>query len=292
LQSRSDIYRYKIKVAFLLVVFALKKKSSEKMQLKDILSKEEIEEYHKEWDLFSQKYTFETPYNVHSGVPVISKVFQFHDKPIFRAHIFKNTIRINFNPYDPRGTPYPYPYFHITHYFLPFEQIGHAEMSILREDYHNFRITERLHSKIPTQMHKELPFGKMESSIELILNIKQGKYRFLGEGIATFYDDKKNEILQIWPFEGIGELREYVKCINKLKQNKNDKNALESLIRKISTRSKIKKKRLELRQDLPDKNYLIDQLNSGNIPEQELHNYFSDWDKEPFQNPKNPNIFK
>ena len=47
------------------------------MQLKDILSKEEIKEYHKQWKSFSPKYKYkpEMPYKAHSGRSVIGKVF-------------------------------------------------------------------------------------------------------------------------------------------------------------------------------------------------------------------------
>ena len=63
------------------------------MALQDVLTEDEIQAYHAEWGLFTGKYKPETPYNVHSGLPIIGQVFQFEDKPIFRAHILKRRLK-------------------------------------------------------------------------------------------------------------------------------------------------------------------------------------------------------
>jgi len=247
------------------------------MKLNDILSKGEIENYHQQWGLFSQKYSREAPYNVHSFIPVIGKVFQFEDRPIFRAHIFKKTIKYHFNPYDPENPPYQHANFHLTHYLYPIEQIGHVGLSRLREDYNKFLITEWLNNKIPLETKEKIHFDKTHPSIELIFDLKQGKNKIAGKATATFYEDSDNRILQTWYIEGFGNLRNYANCIERLKQG--DKEAINELIKKIEVRSKKRKDILGLRRNLPDKDYLINQLRIGNIPEEELHNYFSDWDK-------------
>lgn len=45
------------------------------MALSEILSKEEVEDYHQKWAEFKGKLTPETSYAVHSGFPIIGKVF-------------------------------------------------------------------------------------------------------------------------------------------------------------------------------------------------------------------------
>ncbi|MDP3027579.1 MAG: hypothetical protein Q8N63_07785 [Nanoarchaeota archaeon] len=62
------------------------------MKIEDILSKEEIEQYNQEWKNFKGKYVPETSYNVHSGMPVLGKPFQFKDKPLFRAHVSQKQL--------------------------------------------------------------------------------------------------------------------------------------------------------------------------------------------------------
>ncbi|MCX6262230.1 MAG: hypothetical protein NTY95_15610 [Bacteroidia bacterium] len=58
------------------------------MKLQDILSPEEIARYNEGWESFKGRYKLNSPYNTHSGMPVISEVYQFPGKPLFRAHVF------------------------------------------------------------------------------------------------------------------------------------------------------------------------------------------------------------
>ena len=173
------------------------------MKLKEILSEEEVNEYHNEWRLFSQKYVSETPYTTHSRCPVIGKVFQFRNKPVFRAHVFKQRIRQNFNPYNPEEPPYPHANFHLTHYLYPIEQMGHAGLSRLVKDYHRFIVTEWFSNEICPEMKGKIHFDKSHPSIEFVMDVKEGKNRFIGKASATFYEDTDNRVLQIWHIEGI-----------------------------------------------------------------------------------------
>ena len=105
------------------------------MELVDVLSQKEIKEYNEEWGSFTDKYKLETPYKVHSGLPIIGKVFQFRDKPVFRAHIFKRKLKKAFDPYFISRNGYLYPYFHTVHYFFPIEQATHVALSRLIPNY-------------------------------------------------------------------------------------------------------------------------------------------------------------
>lgn len=246
------------------------------MKLQDILSNEEIEEYTKEWDSFRGKYIPETSYNVHSNMPVIGKVFQYKDKPIFRAKVLKKTLQ-RFNPYF-TSAKYPHANFHLIHYFLAIEQIGHASLNILIDNYNQFIITDRFNTKEPIILKNKIHFDKNHPSIELIADLKQGENRIVGRIYTAFYEDFNNNVLQRWSLEGIGELRGYAKGIKKLRKEYDPKIA-EELIKKIEDRTNKRKEILTQRTNLPDKNFLIEQLRNGNIPEEEIHDFFSDWDK-------------
>ena len=51
---------------------------------KDILAREELQRYKQEWLAFPGRYKLNDSYNVHSGLPVISQVFQFENYPLFQ----------------------------------------------------------------------------------------------------------------------------------------------------------------------------------------------------------------
>lgn len=245
------------------------------MQLKNLLSPEEIEQYHEEWKNFSKKdkYLPETPYNVHSGLSVICNVFQYKDKPVFRTHVLKKQLK-KIDPYHLGQGNYFYPYFHITHYFLPIEQLWHASLTKLHEDYPKFVCADIPDRKNPPRLNCPIDFRTGRTSVEIVFDLKFRKDKLRAKGTATYYDDKTNKELQMWPFEVFGRLREYVRRIEDLKQG-NEK-AKEQLIQKIECRqSRLKNPR----ENHPNKDYIINQLQSGEIPEEELHNFFSFWDR-------------
>lgn len=247
------------------------------MELEDVLSQKEIKEYHREWDSFTDKYVPESKHKVHSGLPIIGKVFQFRDKPVFRAHIFKRKLKKAFDPYFISDGGYLYNYFHTVHYFFPIEQICHTSLSKLIANYQDYIITDILDSKIPQKLGKRIDFTHTRASIGFVLDITQGKDRFSGRATAIFYNDKANERLQVWYLRGIATLRNYIRTIKTLKEGNNK--AKEDLIRKIE-KIAIQQKKLIKKRDLLSKNELMEKLKSGEIPEEELHDFFSYWDKE------------
>jgi hypothetical protein len=248
------------------------------MGLKAILSQEEIDEYHQDWDSFTGKYKSETSYNVHSGLPVIGKVFQFKDKPIFRAHIFKRKLKKAFDPYFISSEGYLHPNFHIVHYCFPIEQIVHASLGKIVPNYSHYLTIDRFDSKKPAIMKGKVDFNRNNpASIEVIPKVTMWQGRFVLRGEATFYEDKTNTLLQKWYFEGFGDLRKYVKNIKRLQQG--DEKAIEDLVREIKEVG-LKQERLLNPRQFPPKDQLIQRLRNREIPEEELHDFFSYWDKE------------
>lgn len=250
------------------------------MALQDLLSEDEIKRYHEEWSSFTGKYKPETHYNVHSGLPIIGQVFQFEDKPVFRAHIFKRKLKKAFDPYFTSNQGYLHPNFHLCHYFFPIEQIAHVALARLVPNYQHYIIIDRFDTKKPSIMKGKVDFDRNHAtSIEIIPKVTLGKNRFMARGSTTFYEDKTNEVLQVWYLEGFGELREYVKNIQKLREG--NTSAVDDLIREIEAVDKKHQKMINPRSYVP-KNDLIERIKAGEIPETELHDFFSYWDKTSF----------
>jgi len=251
------------------------------MAFYDFLSAEELEDYHQQWHNLKGKFTPETPFAVHSGFPVIGSVFQYKDKPVFRAKILKKTLR-KLDPYYLGKKGYIHANFHLAHYFIPIEQICHVSMPRLLPNYNDFIITDKFNSKKSPEMNARIHFDKNHPSIELGINFKKNKKRFLIRCKATFYEDNDNSILQEWYLDGVGEFRAYASCIDRLKNNFNPETASE-LIKKINAQEIRHRRISNPRKQLPEKEALIAKLNAGILPEQELHDYFSFWEPEPIQ---------
>jgi len=247
------------------------------MKLKDILSKQEIENYHQQWDLFKQKYTspgkyttIETGYYTHSGMPVISKVFQYKKEPIFRTHIFQKRLR-KFDPYFISKT-YIHQIWHASHYFVVMEQIYHASANLIRDN------SKLVAKDIPENFEWRRPIfwdDKMISVGLILENLgEQGKY-LKERGNFIFY--KKNRAISRLSVLTYWLPRSYIESMKKVKQG--DEEALEKLIRQIEHQDINQKRLIKPRTNLPSKDYLISELKAGRIPEEELHNFFSFWDK-------------
>ncbi|MDD5191593.1 MAG: hypothetical protein PHH54_02280 [Candidatus Nanoarchaeia archaeon] len=243
------------------------------MQLKDILSKEEVKEYHKQWDDFKGKSKLNSCYNVHSGMPVISEIYQFKDKPVFRTKIFQNKLR-KFNPYF-ISDKYGHPFWHVGHYFMIMEQLYHAASSKLRDN------SKLVVKDIPERFKFRKPiFWNCPISTELILE-KLGEIRDYQQERTNFifYDERKGRLISEIDVMTFYQPRAYIRQLEKIKQNKNDQDAFERLIRQINWQDLQQKRLYNKRTNLPDKDYLISQIRQGNIPEEGLHDFFSFWDK-------------
>lgn len=245
------------------------------MDLTDFLSQDEIKDYHLQWANFKGKFTPETPYAVHSSLPVIGKIFQYEDKPVFRAKILKRALR-KLDPYFLGKKGYIHSNFHITHYFLPLEQIFHASVPGLVSNYNDYLLTDKF-GKEPPLMNSRVHFDNNHPSVGIAVKLKQNKKKFVFRFATTFYEDTDNSILQEWYIDGVAVFRPYANCIHNLREDFTDE-IRDELIRKIDAWSIRHERLINPRESLPDKDDLIEKLNSGLLPERELHDFFSLWE--------------
>ena len=242
------------------------------MKVEDILSKTEIEEYHEEWGNFNGKYKPNSCYNVHSGIPVISEVYRFKDKPVFRAHVFQKKLR-KFNPYF-ISKKYFHPFWHVQHYFMVMEQLYHAGANKLRDN------SQLIVKDVPERFKLRKPiFWDKPTSVELILENLGEKGAYHQERICfTFYDDRKERNISEVDVMTFYQPRAYVRDIIDLSGGKQE--VRERLIRKIQHQAighrEMTKSRAQI---ISSQNELIKRLKSGQTPEAELHDFFSFWDK-------------
>ena len=247
------------------------------MKAEDILNREEFERYKEEWVNFRGRYKPNKEYNVHSGLVVISEIYQFEQKPIFRAHVFNNWLK-KFDPYF-IAEKYLMPFWHITHYNIVLEQVYHAASTLIRD-------RNRLHVKdVPLEFRlKEPVFWRDNVSVELIIEEKRKTKEYLIEDLHfTIYDDKKDKEKSRISVRTFVEPRAFIKELKRLKSGENE--ALKKLIKKIE-RQEINLKRLKRpRKNLrATKEELVEALKNGYIPEEDLYDFFSLWDKEPEPN--------
>jgi hypothetical protein len=242
--------------------------------LKDILTEEKIKKYQEEWDSFKDKYKVNTSYNVNSGNPVISIVYRFEDKQLFRAHIFGNRLK----KHDPYfiAKKYLHPFWHAQHILIVCEQLYTASTKLLiGDDYH-----KKMAKDVPLEFRwkKEL-FLLDNISIELIKENKgkRGEYE-IEAGYFTFYSDKTKQILSKMSAISFWKPRAYILDIEKIR--KGNKQATEDLIRKIKAQDiNLKRMTKPRKKLLTTVENLEEQLRNGEMPEEELHDFFSYWEK-------------
>lgn len=255
------------------------------MKVGDLLSKEEVKDYHQQWAEFKYKNTPETPFNVHSSMPIVSKSFVYSkDPPISRARVFQKKLR-EFDPYFVT-TKYANPFWHIQHYFMAMEQAYHAGSNMFRD---NSRLVakdtmEYMKMRMPTfwkNRHKNV-------SIEILLERIEGetkRFLFQEVGHITFYNDKNNKPIASMGIRSYWGKRAYIKDTDILKNGSSDeekKKALDSLIRKIEIQNvKHTNWAVNPRENLEtSKEELINELKQGRIPEEKLYDFFSLWDRD------------
>jgi hypothetical protein len=248
--------------------------------IKDVLNEEQIKQYEKGWKNFKGKYRVNSPRNVHSNMPVISEVYHFESSPVFRAHVFGRRLR-QFDPYfqtvdESRG--YIHPFWHAQHYLMVMEQVYHASRRLILGDENDRGVAK----DIPKEFKWRKPvFWDDNISVELIIE-KLGKiHSYDREGCHfTIYSDKTNEELSYMSVLTFWQPRSYIQDIKKIRQG--DNSAIDDLVRKIEAQAlnhrRLRRPRTSLKTSSND---LIEVLRTGCIPEEELHDFFSLWEKEP-----------
>ena len=233
----------------------------------DILTPEEYEKYQQEWRDFKGKYTKNSPYNVNSNIPFISLVYQFQDKPLFRARVFNKELR-KFTPYFNAGE-HLLPFWDGTHQLIVGVQMYTASSRLVRDDYDT---TEALEARTSLNFKARI-YWDDRISVELIIEQRN----LISSIYGTFYSDKTKKLLA----QGISLIvlhsRAYYECIERIKKGK--KGEIPDLIRKIQMQEIHLGKLNVPRTNLPSAQSLISRLEQGEIPEAELHDFFSLWNK-------------
>lgn len=224
------------------------------------------------WKGFKKKFEVNIPYNTHSGMPVISHLLQYHDMPVFRAHVLNSRLR-KIDPYH-IADRYVQPFWHGQHYFVVCEQVHTAAMKMLIADqYHKMTAKE-----VPISFNWKRPVLWNDNvSVDLYIETKG---RFGGsmkqEADFSFYSDKTRRKLGSMHVMSYWRERTYVLEMRKIEQ---DKAPIDSLLRKIRNQEVIHSKLKERRKTLScTADELEDRLAAGDIPHAMLHDYFSLWD--------------
>ncbi len=242
-------------------------------KIEDVLSKEEEKRYQREWEAFDQKSISETKYHTHSGRPVISKVYRFEGKSVFRARVRKKKLR-EIDPYFISQNRYVFPCWHVIHYLTVLEQMYHASMHLIKNNHHKVKVLD-----VPGEIKlSERIFWNEGVSIELIWEPRrESTKKAVEDCFATFYNDRSGEAKSRFSLRTFVERRAYVNSIEKIKNGETEK--IEALVEMIENRETSQKSLINPRKTLATKNFLIEELREGRIPEEELHDFFSFWDK-------------
>lgn len=244
------------------------------MRKKDYLSQEEREEFDKQWNGYKDRLTPETKYNVHSNMPVIGKPLQFEDRSVFRAHVFQRKLK-KFDPYF-LSQSYIHPFWHLQHYVMAMEQTYHASLGIIRN---NYKMSAR--DSIKDISLKKFIFWRDRSPyIELILQEKGHRGDFdIGRAFVDFYlmgEESPRGHIDVVTFS---RPRNYIQKIEEIK--KGNRASIDELTSMIESQDAKLKRMIESRQNLTaTKEELIYQIKNGKLPEEEIHDFFSFWDKE------------
>ncbi len=240
---------------------------------KDILTEGELSRYNQGWESFRGRYNVNSPKNVHSGMPVISEVYQFEDKPIFRAHVFGRRLR-KFDPYF-IASEHPMPFWNAQHYLMVGEQMYSATLHLAIGDEYNRRVAK----EVPIEFNWKKPMFFIDNaSIELI-RVEEGKLRGYDKetGYFTIYSDKTGRVLSRMSAMSFWQDRTYIQLLKKLRQG--DQSSMERLLRVIEAQDLTHKRRTPKRQTLTtSKDELIELVRLGQYPQEKFDDFFSLWD--------------
>lgn len=254
------------------------------MRVKEVLSNDELKEYYNGWNQFNGKKELEDKFNVHSSKPVISKIFVYKDKPLIvsRAKILQKKLR-EFDPYFVTDR-YASPFWHMQHYIMIIEQMYHATTNLVK-DNSKYAVKDTFEG-IRMRMPLYWANNNGHVSVELILdeNEKTPKNFLLSENAYfNFYNDLKNLLITSIHFKTYVDDRAYIKDLHILNNGVDQEiksKALEDLIRKVEMQDvKQNQWSIDERKSLNiKKDELINNLISGNLSEEKLHDFFSLWD--------------
>lgn len=240
--------------------------------IEDLLTQEEIQDYHKEWNLWRsrEKPKIIDHREVNKIYPehvVISKVWQYKNYPIYRAEVFQD--RLSWIPMDP-----PQPIWHEYHYWQVFEQIAQAVRKKLVP-------TEKGKTPITYIELKEPIYFGQRISVELIPEIKTRETKdgplTIEDHYVTFYKANGKPTGRMY-VKVVGTLRDYEILYRKLVKGEEVENQLLNALER-------QKRKLEKIGRNPKIKYedLIKKIKSKSYDPQllkDLKDFFSFWDLE------------
>ena len=239
----------------------------------DILSSEEKEVYTQGWKSMTGKYSKLPPCDVHSGFPVLGRVYRYPGTKIFRSHVFSRRMR-RVDPYH-LASECLQPFWHAQHYLLVAEQMYMACAQLLLGEECNHLMAK----DVPVEFSwKKSILWNDTISVELIREDLGTVGRYQREiGYFTFYSDRSGIVLSRMSAESYWTPRAYVKDMTLIRSG--DAKAVDDLERKIRAReTALKRLNPPRKQVLSSSAELIDCLRKGILLEKEIHDYFSNFD--------------
>ncbi len=236
------------------------------------LSSDDLRDYHSAWRSFRFRYEINDESVVHNNLVVISRVFQFDNKPLFRAHVFNNRLRKK-DPYN-LADSYLMPFWHSEHYLTSAEQLYHASMGLLGN---NQRLV--VETGISLRLRRKI-FWNYNVSVEFFYSVVRETSEYVVEDcFFKWYDDHNDEVLATATTKNFATKRAFLKELKGLEEH--DTASLESLIRKIKRQevnlSKLKNPRKNL---LSTADLIINDLRKGIVDHDIIADFFSFWDSE------------
>lgn len=208
-------------------------------------------------------------------------IYQTEPFPVMRAKVHQKKMR-EFDPYF-TGQKYMNPFWHMQHYMMVAEQMGHAGANVHRGNSDKVMKDKLEEMSIRTPVfwsnkHKQISIGL---AIEELGPSK--KFLFNDNFYFTIFDDRTGHQISKIHLRGYGDYRAYVKDIHTIESNADEAEktkALDRLVRKIEMQDvKQNQFAIEKREGLPEKKYLISELENGVVPREDLDNFFSLWNR-------------
>ena len=258
------------------------------LKLEDFLNDEEVERFHEEWESGKRKLPLAEPYEVHSAMPVISKAWQFEDKPIFRARVLQKRLRET-NPYH-NARCHLMPIWHPIHVGEVAEQMWHVNKKLSVPNYNRTAVYEAPQIELRAPIRWETNDANGNISVIALYKLMRGSWadgNSIEIGTWLFFDDKKQQFEKAKYYANcFASWRSYVKAYRNLQEGKPD--ALKRMRNLILDQSSQHKRLLNPRTDLRENEAeeLIEKCKNKTLTLEELDHFFSLYNLPNFPKPK------
>jgi hypothetical protein len=234
----------------------------------DVLTPEEGELYRRGWENFPRKYEYSPPHIVQDGRPVISVIYRFENKHVFRAHVFGKALK----DIDPYGIADEHlaPYWEIQHFMKVSEQmhIGSLKMEAGNTAYKMKSVVFSYHMEFRRPL-----YFRENASVELVREERSSR-RHIDH--LKFIKEKDGTETACIMAKTLCIPRSYAATMESIKGGGS---SIEKLVRQIKRQGvNLGKLRAPRKSMLSSEAALIKNVLEGRLPESELHDFFSFWD--------------